>query len=243
MFLVHIEVGGWGEGVGDGFAGDEAGAAAEGEVLETPLDENLNATLELNDVHQMDEEPDEPGEKTGDVQTENIGDGSGATNDGHVSFVEIMEGRNVLFSFQPGLDGFCGVASALNGNLSDAGERLAVLVEGKREVADDENIGIVGNGEIGKHFDAAVAIGLGVSALGNFTAEVVGGNATSPENGARGKFDVRAVVGVVNAVGIDIVDHGVFEDFYAEMGNKLFGFGGKILGVGGKDASGSHREE
>lgn len=239
VFLVHVEVGGWGEGVGDGFAGDEACAAAEGEVLETPFDENLNAALELNEIHEMDEEPDEPGEKTGDVQPEDTGDGSGATNDGHISLVEIAEGRNVLFSFQAGFDRFCGITSALNGDWRNARERLAVLVEGKREVADDENIGIVGNGEIRKHFDATATIGLGVSTLGNFTAEVVDGDATGPENGARGELDVRAVVRVVNAVGIDIVDHGVFEDFNAEMGNKLFGFGGKILRIGGKHASGA----
>ena len=96
MFLVQVEAGGLHEGVGDGFTGDEASAAAEGEVLETPLDENLNAALELNDVHEMDEEPDEPSEETGDVQSENIGDGSGASDNGHVALVEIMEGRNRL---------------------------------------------------------------------------------------------------------------------------------------------------
>jgi hypothetical protein len=43
VFLVHVEAGGLRQGVGDGFTGDEASAAAEGEVLETPLNENLNA--------------------------------------------------------------------------------------------------------------------------------------------------------------------------------------------------------
>lgn len=236
VFFVQGEAGGWREGVGDGFTGDEASAAAEGEVLETPLNENLNAALELNEVHEMDEEPDEPSEEAGDVQSKNIGDGRGATDNGHVALVEIVEGRNRLLPLQARLDGFCGVASTLNGDLRDAGERLAVFVEGKGEIADDENIGIVGNGEIGKHLDAAAAISFGVSAFGYFAAEVVGSNTAGPKNGARGEFAVCAVVGVVNAIGVDIVDHGVFENFDTETGNEFFRFGGKILGVSGEYA-------
>ena len=236
VFLVHVEAGGLREGVGDSFTGDEASAAAEGEVLETPLNENLNAALELNDIHEVDEEPDEPSEEAGDVQAENIGDGSGATNNGHVTLVEIAEGRNRLLPLQARLDGFSGVASTLNGDLRDTGERLAVFVEGKGEIADDENIGIVGNGEVGKHLDAAAAISFRVSAFGNFAAEVVGSNPAGPKNGARGELGVCAVVGVVNAIGVDIVDHGVFENFDAEMGNEFFRFGGKILGVSGEYA-------
>ena len=224
------------EGVGGRFTGDEASAAAEGDVLETPLNENLNAALELNDVHEMDEEPDEPSEKAGDVQSENIGNGGGATDNSHVALVEIVEGRNRLLPLQARLDGFCGVASTLNGDLRDAGERLAVFVEEKGEIADDENIGIVGNGEVGKHLDAAATISVGVSAFGNFAAEVVGSNAAGPKNAARGELGVCAVVGVVNAIGVDIVDHGVFENFDAETGNEFFRFGGKILGVSGEYA-------
>jgi hypothetical protein len=236
VFFFHVEAGGLREGVGDGFTGDEASAAAEGEVLETPFNENLDATLKLNDVHEMDEEPDEPGEKTGDVQTENVGDGSGAADDGHVALIEIAEGRNRLLPVQARPDGFCGVVSALNGDLSDAGERLAVLVEREGQIADNENIGIVRNGEIGKHLDAAAAIGLSVSAFGNFAAEVVGGNAAGPEYSASGQLGVFAVVGVANAVGIDIVDHGVFENFDAKTRDEFFRFGGKIFRVGGEDA-------
>ena len=145
--------------------------------------------------------------------------------------------------FQAGLDGFCGVTAALDGDLRDAGKRLAVFIEGKGEIADDENIGIVGNGEIGQHFDAAAAIGLGVGAFGDFAAEVVGSNTTGPEDGARGEFGVDAVVSVVDAVGIDIIDHGVFEDFHTEAGDEFFGFGGKILGVGGEDTRSAIEEE
>ncbi len=213
--------GDWESGVGNGGTGDEASTTTEGEVLEAPLNENLDAALELNDVHEMDEEPDEPGEEAGDVQTENIGDGTSAADDGHVALVEIVERRDAALPFQARFDSFCGVTAALNCDLRDAGKRLAVFVERKCEIADDEDIGKLRNGEIGKHLDAATAIGFGVSAFGHFATEVVGGDATSPEDGASGKPGVRAVVSVVDAFGIDVVDHGVFEDFDTEAGNEF----------------------
>ena len=130
VIFFHVDGGALGEGVVDGGAGDEASATAEGEILEAPLDENLDAALELHDVHEMDEEPHEPGEKTGDVHTENIGNGGGAADDSHVALVEIVERRNGLLPFQARLDCLCGVAPSLNGDLRDAGEGLAVLVQG-----------------------------------------------------------------------------------------------------------------
>jgi len=236
VIFFHADGGRSAEGVGDGGAGDKASATTESEIFETPLDENLDAALKLNDVHEMDEQPDAPGEETGDVQTENVGDSGGAADDSHVSLIEIVERRNGILPFQARFDCFCGVASPLNGDLRDAGEWLAVLVEGKREITDNENIGIVGNAEIGLHPDAAAAIGIGVGALGNSAAEVVGGNSTSPEDGAGWEFALLAFVGVVDAAGVDTVYHGVFEDFDAEAGDKFFRFGRKIFGVGGEHA-------
>ena len=86
------------EGVGDGGAGDEASATAEGDVLEAPLDEYENAALELNDVHEMDEKPDEPSGKTGNVKAEDVGDSGRAPDDSHIAFVEVMEARRRSFA-------------------------------------------------------------------------------------------------------------------------------------------------
>jgi hypothetical protein len=106
--------------VGVEFAGDQAGAAAEGKVKEAPLDQDEDAALEFNDVDEVDEEPDEPGDETGHVDAENVGDGGGAADDGHVAFVEIFEGWKSAAG-EASLDKFCGVAAALNGDLGDAG--------------------------------------------------------------------------------------------------------------------------
>ena len=225
MVFFHVDGGRLAEGVGHSGAGDKASAATESEILETPLDENLDAALELNNVHKMDEQPDEPGEDTGDVQTENVGDSGGAPDHSHVSFIEIVERRNGGLPCQARFDCFGDVASPLNGDLGDAREWLAVLVEGKREIADDKNIGIVGNAEIALQPDAAAAIGFGVSALGDSAAEVVCGNSSGPEDGAGWEFASLATVSVVDAVSVDIVYHGVCEDFDAKAGDKLFRFG------------------
>ena len=175
------------ERIGDGGAGDEAGAAAEGEVLEAPLDEDENAALELNDVDEVDEEPDKPGGKTGNVNAEDVGDSGGASDDGHVAFVEVVETCRRRFSGEAGGNDFGGEAAALDGDLRDAGEGLVFFVQGVGEVADDENFGMAGDGEVGMHFDAADAIGFGVEAFGNFSGEGRGGDSASPENGARGE--------------------------------------------------------
>jgi len=103
------------------------------------------------------------------MQTENIGNRSGAADYGHVSFVEIVERVLGFFAFNAGLDGFGGVGSTLNGDLSDTGQGLAVFfIRGVSEIADDKYVGVIGDGEIGIYFDAAAFIGFGVSALGQF---------------------------------------------------------------------------
>ena len=127
------------------FAGDEAGGAVEGEVEKTPLDEDKDAALEFDDVDEVDEEPDEPGEKAGDVDTEDVGDGGGAANDGHIALVEIFEGRKSA-AREASFDEFCGIAAALDGNLGDAGERIAFDVKRDGEIAKDEDFRMIRNG-------------------------------------------------------------------------------------------------
>jgi hypothetical protein len=78
-------------GIRGGFAGDQARAAAEREVFESPLNEDEHATLKLDDVNEVDKEPDQPGGQAGDVEPENVGDRSGSANHGHVAFIEIVK--------------------------------------------------------------------------------------------------------------------------------------------------------
>lgn len=166
------------------FAGDQAGATVERKIEEAPLDEDNNAALELDDVDEVNEEPDEPGNEAGDVDPENVGDCGSPADDGHIAFVEILEGRKSAAG-EASFDKFGGVFSALDGDLGNAWEWFPFRVEGSGQIAEDENFGMVGDSEIRIDHEAADAIGLGIEALGNFVGEGGGGNAAGPENGAR----------------------------------------------------------
>src|SRR5580693_8902544 len=100
------------------------------------------------------------------MESKNVGDRGGAADYGHVSFIEIVERGFGFFVFDAGLDGFGREGSALDGDLSDAGHGLSIFVCGVSQIADDEYVGIIGDGEIGVYFDAAAFVGFGVSALG-----------------------------------------------------------------------------
>src|ERR1700732_3823839 len=89
----------------------------------------------------------------------------GSTADyGHVSLVEVVECSFSFFAFDAGLDGFGGEGSTLDGDLGYAGQGLAVFFYGVGEIADDEDVRIIGDGEIGIYFDAAAFVCFGVSA-------------------------------------------------------------------------------
>jgi len=241
--VVGVEGGGLSEGVGDGGAGDEAGAAAEGEVLEAPLDEDEDTAFEFDDVDEMDEEPDKPGGEAGEVNAEDVGDGGGASDDGHFSFVEVMEARGRSFAGQARGDDLGGETAALDGNLSDAMKWLALFVCGVGKITNDENLGMAGNGEIGLDFDAAGAIGFGVEALGDFLGERSGGDTAGPEDSARGKRVVVISVFVGDAYGGDVRDEDIFHDLDTEVSDERFGFGGKIFGIDVEDAVAAFHEE
>jgi len=196
------------------------------------LDEHEDAALEFDDVDEVDEEPDQPGGVTGNMNAENVGDSGGAADDGHIAFVEVVEARWRSFTGQARDDDFCGEAAALDGDLSDAGKRLALFTCGVSEIAHDENFRMAGNGEIGLDFDAAGAVDFGVKALGNLLAERSGGDTASPEDGARGERVVAIAMFVGDAAGGDVRDEDAFPDFDAEASDEGFSFGGKIFREG-----------
>jgi len=103
--------------------------------------------LELDDIDKVDEEPQAPGKEAGNVDPKNVGDGGGAADDSHVPFVEIFEGWKSAAG-EASFDEFGGIAAALDGDLGDAGERIALGVERDGEIAEDENFRMVGDGEI-----------------------------------------------------------------------------------------------
>src|SRR5229473_3167849 len=82
-----------------GGAGNQARAAAKREIFESPLNKDEHATLELDDIHQVNEQPDEPRGPAPKMKAKNISNRGGAPDDRHVTFVEVAERRQILLPF------------------------------------------------------------------------------------------------------------------------------------------------
>src|SRR5215471_2247883 len=150
--------------------GDQAGATAEGQVEKAPVHHHENAALKFDNVEEVDEDPDEPGDKTGDVKTKDIGNGGEAADDGHVTLVEIFE-RLCGAAGETVLDRISRVAPTLNGHLGNPGKLFARVVEGKCQITDNENFRVAGNGEVWIDLEAADAIGFDAEAISDFACE------------------------------------------------------------------------
>ncbi len=68
-----------------GVVGDKAGGAVEGDVVPCPLDENENTVVVLDDLHEVDDEPDEPSEEAGEFHLSEFCYGSGSSDGGEVA--------------------------------------------------------------------------------------------------------------------------------------------------------------
>jgi hypothetical protein len=62
--------------------GNQSRSTVERQVLDRPLDENQYAALELDEVHQIDERPDEPSQKARNMEAEDIRHRSPLADDG-----------------------------------------------------------------------------------------------------------------------------------------------------------------
>src|SRR5215831_15788989 len=109
-----------------GHAGDETRSAAESHVLKSPLNENQDAALALDNVRQVDERPHQPRRQTPKMYAENVGHRGRPSNDGKISFVEVIERSWLRFTFYFPHDRLCRVGSSLHGYLCHPLQRLAV---------------------------------------------------------------------------------------------------------------------
>ena len=179
---------------------------------------------------------DEPGHDACYMDAEDVGDCGGATDYGHIAFVEIVEWVRFWLTFKAGEDDFGGVAALLDGGLGHAGDGSAVFGFNVSEIAGYENIREIGNREVGTNLYFSRLVGWGGSAFGQASPERGDDDASGPEN----CFGLEAGGGVamfeIEALGIDVRDEGILSDFDAETGDELFGFGRKIVGISSEDA-------
>src|SRR5215468_7691981 len=70
---------------------DEPGTAIARNVVVHPLRQHQQSILEFDEIHQVDEDPHEPGDESGDAKEAKIGDSFVAADGREVAFVEIVE--------------------------------------------------------------------------------------------------------------------------------------------------------
>src|SRR5437868_11084152 len=66
-------------------------AAAECQVLKSPLNKNHDSALKFHDINQVDEQPDQPREQARKMKTKNVRDCGGTPDYRHVALIEIMK--------------------------------------------------------------------------------------------------------------------------------------------------------
>src|ERR1041385_2561893 len=74
-----------------GASGDQPRGTLVGHIGPGPFDQHQHAVAESDQVQDVDEYPEEPGEEAGEVQSAEVGDRGGATNGRQVSLVQIDE--------------------------------------------------------------------------------------------------------------------------------------------------------
>src|ERR1700757_2952033 len=83
-FFVEVEIRG-------SSTSNEPRSTAESQVLNCPLHENQQTILESNDVHQMYEDPNDPGNEAGKLNTKDVSHCGCAPDDRQGAFIEVFE--------------------------------------------------------------------------------------------------------------------------------------------------------
>src|SRR4029077_19493899 len=120
--VIEVEVGG-------SHARDKPRSAGEGHVLNCPLNENQDATLELNDVSEVNKGPNHPRWPSPKMHTENVGHRGRPPDDCKVSFVEVAKWRRPRFTSYLPPNRFRRVGPSLHGYLGDPLQRVAMFFD------------------------------------------------------------------------------------------------------------------
>ena len=114
----------------------------------------------------MDETPHQVPDGTGEPDAEGVGHGRPVPDGRHASLVEVLEGRHVPVSVEPGPDHLADVTSLLDGGLGHAGQ----LVQ-RHHVADREHLGMARQRAVGQHHDPPGAVGFRAGRLGEHAGQ------------------------------------------------------------------------
>ena len=166
-----------------------------------PAPQGGEAVAEPVEEGQVHEHPDdEPGEAA-ETQGAHADDRLEAADGRSAAEVPVLEG-DAFAALQSPLDRVGGMQAALHGHLADAGQ----VVDGGH-VADGEDLGVPGQGEIGQDGDPAGAVGLRSGGLGQQAGQRRGLDPGRPDDGAAFEAALLAVgVFGVDAERIDTDD-------------------------------------
>ena len=131
----------------------------------------------------MDEQPGQPGQEAGEPNPAKVGDCRSPANRRQAAIVPVPESTRSLAS-SAALDQIGHVTSLLHGHGSDARQWLPGLVAIVGQVAQDENLGVAGKGEVRRNNHPAGAIESCTRRLGQHPAQRRSIHSGRPQDGA-----------------------------------------------------------
>jgi len=141
--------------------GDDANSPAVGEVGDGPLEHHEQPIAKTDEKEDVDAQPQQPGEQTGEAEHLQIGDGEGAADDGKVALIRVAKRRGRRQILHSTLDNPGDILALLDRGCCQPREwpRLPLLdakeVADRRDdrsgVADNEQLRVAGNREIRAH--------------------------------------------------------------------------------------------
>src|SRR5499425_101755 len=136
---------------------DQARAPLPGHVQPYPLHEDTDPETRLAQEFEVHGGPCEPGEKTAEAQPAGLQDRETFADDRHRAFVEIAKRGRCGLAVDAAVNHLARIAALLHRDLSDAGQRPAVLIERGR-IPDDEDLRVARHADIRLDANAARAI-------------------------------------------------------------------------------------
>src|SRR5437667_11646918 len=137
---------------------DQPRTTLSGQEQPAPLQEHADFQTKLRQKRYVNESPPQPRNETVQPKFAALQNCVTLADDGHGAFVEIAKRLWRLLAGKLAPNQFASVASLLHCNLSDARQRVSVLIERGR-ITDHENFRMSWNSQIGLAAHAPAAIG------------------------------------------------------------------------------------
>src|SRR5215469_10864202 len=175
---------------------DKPVTSLPGHIGPNPLQEDTQSEAGRGEELEMHRRPGEPGSKPADLDFPALQHSETLADYGHGALVKVAEGSRRGIPNYVAVNQLSRETPSLHRHLRNPWQRFAVLIEGGR-VADDENLGVSGHGEVFLNAHASRAIRFDVQPL----ACRRGGDARGPDN----CFARNPLAGDDNPVRVDVI--------------------------------------